>query len=272
MHRRNFISSGLALASAPFLSGPAQGEPQSKSEHTDLVIDAHGHAGHGEALNAPWSTYNDPSVILRHAEEAGIDKTIIFPIENPTYQKANEEIARIVERYPGKFIGFAKHDPLAETGRIERLLNREVRELGLKGLKLHKPPTREMLDVVADLKVPILFHPPKVADFHMIASAYPGITFIMAHLGSFSSQNWSEHLAAIDVAKRYPNVYLETSSVILWRYLEMAAKEVPEKLIFGADGPDGDSRVELYKIRLLKLPRDLERKVLGGTVQRIIPT
>ena len=134
-----------------------------------------------------------------------------------------------MEQYPGKFIGFAKHDPVAEAGKIERLLTREVRELGLKGLKLHKPPTREMLDVVAALKIPVLFHPPKVADFHMIASAYPQVTFIMAHLGSFSSQNWSEHLAAIDAAKRYPNVYLETSSVILWRYLEMAAREIPPR-------------------------------------------
>jgi len=126
--------------------------------------------------------------------------------------------------------------------------------------------------VVANLKIPVLFHPPKVADFHMIASGYPRITFIMAHLGSFSSQNWSEHLAAIDVAKRYANVYLETSSVILWRYLEMAVREVPDKLIFGSDGPDGDSRVELHEIWLIKLPKDLERKVLGGTVQRLVPT
>ena len=221
--------------------------------------------------SAPWSTFNDPEVILRHAEEAGIDKTIIFPIENPTYQKVNEEIARIVERYPGKFIGFAKHDPGAEAGKIERPQTREVRELGLKGLKLHKPPTRELLDVVAALKIPVLFHPPKVADFHMIASAYPQITFIITHLGSFSSQNWSEHLAAIEVATRYPNVYLETSSVILWRYLEMAAREIPETLIFGSDGPEGDSRVEIHKLRLMKLPEDLERKVLGGTVQRLVP-
>jgi predicted TIM-barrel fold metal-dependent hydrolase len=208
---------------------------------------------------------------LRHAEEAGIDTTIIFPIENPTYQKANDEIARIVNRYPTKFIGFAKHDPVAEAGKIERLLTREVKELGLKGLKLHKPPTREILDVVKSLEIPVLFHPPKVADFHMIATAYPSINLIMAHLGSFSSQNWSEHLAAIDAAKRYPNVYLKTSSVILWRYLEMVAREMPDKLIFGSDGPDGDSRVEIYKIRLLKLPKDVERKVLGGTVRSLVP-
>jgi len=271
MRRRDFLTSGIALGSALTVADSVRGEPQGNTRNADLVIDAHGHAGHGEALSAPWSTFNDPEVILRHAEEAGIDKTIIFPIENPTYQKANEEIARIEERYPGRFIGFAKHDPVMEGGKIERLLTREVRELGLKGLKLHKPPTREMLDVVANLKIPVLFHPPKVADFHMIAASYPRITFIMAHLGSFSSQNWSEHLAAIDVAKRYPNVYLETSSVILWRYLEMAAREIPEKLIFGSDGPDGDSRVEIHKIRLMKLPKDVERKVLGGTVQRLIP-
>src|SRR5918998_1957577 len=166
----------------------------------------------------PWTTSADPEVTLRRAEEAGIDRTVIFPNETPTYEQANEEIARLVGKYPGKFIGFAKHDPVAEAGRIERLLTREVKELGLRGLKLHKTPTREVLDVVADLGIPILFHPPKVADYHMIAEAYPRVNFILAHLGSFASGNWSEHLAAIDVARRYPNVYLETSSAASSRH------------------------------------------------------
>ena len=80
------------------LPDSVQGEPRTSMEKTDLVIDAHGHAGHGEALSTPWSTFNDPEVILRHAEEAGIDKTIIFPIENPTYQ---EESARRDGPAPG---------------------------------------------------------------------------------------------------------------------------------------------------------------------------
>jgi predicted TIM-barrel fold metal-dependent hydrolase len=133
MHRRHFLSSGLALGASLSLPDPVLGEPPAEKEEADLVVDAHGHAGHGQALNAPWNTFNDPEVILRHAEEPGIDRTIIFPIENPTYTKANEEIALIVEKYPGRFIGFAKHDPIAEAGQIERLLTREVRELGLRG-------------------------------------------------------------------------------------------------------------------------------------------
>ena len=50
MHRRNFLSSGLALGSALSLPDSVPGEPQGKTEKADPVIDAHGHAGHGEAL------------------------------------------------------------------------------------------------------------------------------------------------------------------------------------------------------------------------------
>jgi predicted TIM-barrel fold metal-dependent hydrolase len=271
MRRRELLKGGLALGGGATLAARVPGAEPGGQSRERLVIDAHCHAGKGEAMSAPWTSFADPAVTLRRAEEAGIDKTIIFPIENPTYERANEEIARLVERHAGKFIGFAKHDPIAEAGRIKPLLKREVKELGLKGLKLHKLPTREVLDTVAELAIPVLFHPPKVADFHMIAEAYPQVSFIMAHLGSFASQNWSEHLAAIDLAKRYPNVFLESSSVVFFEYLEQAARELPaEKLIFGSDGPLVDSRVELYKIKLLRLSKDHEAKVLSGNILRLL--
>jgi len=93
----------------------------------------------------------------------------------------------------------------------------------------------------------------------------------VAHLGNFASRDWAEHLAAIDAAKRYPNVYLETSSVVFWKFLEIAAKELGAgKLIFGSDGPELDSRVELYKIRLLKFGAADEARVLGGNVMKLL--
>ena len=271
MHRRDLLRSGLVLGAALPVAESLAAELAQESKPAGPIIDCHCHAGKGEAMTAPWTSYADPQVTLRRAEEAGIDKTVIFPIHNPTYEKANQEIARLVARYPDRFVGFAKHDPETEAGKIRRLLTKEVREMGLKGLKLHKIPTREMLDTVAELKIPILFHPPKVSDYHQIASLYPEIPFIMAHLGSFASANYAEHLAAIDVAKRYPNVYLETSSVVFFEFLEMAARELPpEKILFGSDGPLVDSRVELFKIRLLKLPKDHEAKVLSGNILRLL--
>src|SRR5712692_9264998 len=113
-----------------FLGAPALLQTPAKP----LVIDAHCHAGRGTAMSAPWTTRADVDVTLRHMAEAGIDKTVIFPINNNEYEKPNQEIAEICGRYPGKFIGFAKHDPQTEAGRIAPMLRREVSSLGLKGL------------------------------------------------------------------------------------------------------------------------------------------
>ena len=76
---------------------------------------------------------------------------------------------------------------------------------------------------------------------------------------------------AIEAAKRLANLYLDTSSVVFFRYLEQAAYELPpEKLIFGSDGPLVDSRVELYRIRLLKLTQEKERLILSGNILRLL--
>ena len=243
--RRSF----LALAAGAIAARAA-------GENRPMIIDAHCHAGLGQEMSAPWTTRADPEVTLARMAEAGIDRTIIFPINNTDFERPNHEIAEICARYPGKFIGFAKHDPESESGRIRALLKREVESLGLKGLKLHRLPTREVLDTVTELRIPVLYHPEKVSNFHLIASEYPQVPFIMAHL----------------VARRYSNVYLETSSVVFLKFLERAVKELgAEKLIFGSDGPEVDSRVELYKVRLLRLPPADEAKVLGGNILRLLP-
>jgi hypothetical protein len=59
--------------------------------------------------------------------------------------------------------------------------------------------------------------------------------------------------------------------VVFFKYLEQAANELaPEKLLFGSDGPLVDSRAELYKIKLLKPPKENEQLVLGGNILRIL--
>ena len=275
MERRDFLKMGLSLGGTATLG--ACGAAGSRPESRPVVIDAHCHAGKG--LNygkeggpyAPWTTYNDPEETLRKMEEAGIDKTVIFPISNETHEEANKEIAGYVQRWPDKLIGFAKHDGKREAGRIGKMLRHEVRELGLRGLKLHGFPTPEMLDACAELRIPILFHPAKVDDCHEAVKSRPEINFIMAHLGSFATRRWQEHRRAIEVVNMYPNLHVETSSVVMFRYLEQAARELPpEKLIFGTDGPLVDSRIELAKIRLLKLPPEHEAKILSGNILRIL--
>jgi predicted TIM-barrel fold metal-dependent hydrolase len=260
--RREFLVGACALA------GAAVGAQTRKVP----VIDCHVHAGHAPALTDPWTTIADPAAILRRMDEAGIDKACIFPISNRTYEAANQEIAEICKRYPGRFIGFAKHDSNTEKGRIREMLLHECRDLGLRGLKMHSPgPTPESLDVVAELGIPILYHPARVAAFEKIAPAYPGVDLILAHLGSDMTIDYRESLAAIEMAKQYPNVYLDTSTVVITRYLERAIAELPaEKLVYGTDEPEVDTRLEIFKIRVLKLPKQKEEMILGGNMLRLL--
>ena len=248
----------------PVLASPGEPAP--------MVIDAHCHAGRGVKMQDPWSTRADPEVTLRHMAEAGIDRTVIFPIENPGYEKANEEIAEICGRNPKKFIGFARHDEAIEGGRIPGLFKREVESLGLKGFKIiGRPPSPETLEVIAGLGVPVLYHSGKVAIFKSLAESYPKVPFIAAHLGSYNFL-WNEHVEAISLARQYPNIYLDSSCVGFWQIFEMAVKEAgPGKLIFGSDGPEFDSRMALYRIKLLKLAPAEEAQVLGGNIRRLLP-
>jgi len=274
MQRRDLFKGFLAASVLPAgLTRHARSEERRRPK----IIDAHCHAGKGlnygknDKTYDPWTTYNDPRWTLDRMAEAGIDKTIIFPINNTTYKEANEEIASCVRRWPQKLIGFAKHDSKTESGRIRDMLRHEVLELGLRGLKLHGVPSKEMVETAEELGIPILFHPPAVDASLDVVQSNPRVAFILAHLGCFASRDWREHVRAIEAAKKLSNLHLDTSSVVFFKHLEQAAQELPaEQLIFGTDGPLVDSRVELYKIRLLKLPPDKEKLVLSGNILRLL--
>lgn len=275
MERRRFLGSGVAATAMMACNSLAQS--QEKASETVPIIDVHCHAGHGknfekgDAGSDPWTTYNDPQWVLDQASAVGISISVIFPIGNLRYEQANEEIAGYVRRHPDRLIGFAKHDPRTEAGSIRQMLVHEVRQLGLKGLKLHAVPTAEILEVVGELQIPILMHPPSVESCLGVVRDHPQINFILAHLGSFGSKDWREHLRAIEATQKYANLHLDTSSVVFFKYLQEAARRVPEEqLLFGSDGPLVDPRVELYKLRLLEMPKEQEQKVLGGNARRLI--
>ena len=98
----------------------------------------------------------------------------------------------------------------------------------------------------------------------MLAPQFPEVNFIVAHLGSFTD-NWKAHQQVAYQLARYPNVYADTSGVRQFDYLIEAIKRGgARKVLFGSDGPWLHPGLELHKIRLLGLPKDMEQLVLGG--------
>jgi hypothetical protein len=244
----------------------------------ELIIDSHVQVGTGES----WSEPRRPveyrvDFVLERAAQAGINRSCIAAPLNTSYKEPNREVARVVERYPDRLMGFAVHSPQRETGRLRDMLVEEVNHMGLKGVKSDGHPTRELLDIVAELGVPIIYYPDTIGCanlvevYYTMALMYPGVNFILPHLGSYRSDEWSAHIQAIDLMKRFPNLYAETSSIVNPKYLEQAARELPAgKLIFGSFSPELDCRVELFAITMLDLAEQERSKILGGNIKRLL--
>jgi len=246
-----------------------------------MIVDAHVHMGRGDLLAKDvFLKFMDSQVdqtievVVRLAEEAGIDKSVIMPVWYPTYDEANEEIADAVEKYPDKLIGFARIRIEREKGRTKRALKYAIEKLGLKGVKIKDRvdgfPTREFMDTLVELNVPMFIHPEDNYYIDLLAKYYPTAKIIIAHLGSARSGDHSEILKAIDIAQRRPNVYLCTSTTLVKDISEAVNRLGADKVIFGSDGPLHNPALELYKIKLLKLKEEDERKILCENIMRLL--
>lgn len=242
-----------------------------------IVVDCHALAGKG-------TTWADPErevdygidLLLERGAEAGIQQHCIMPARNNSYLEANKQIAGLCQRHVGRLIGFAAHSPQREAGRLRQMLVEEVKSMGLRAVRSDGHPTRELLDVALELNIPVIYYPSGRwvelgAFYHMPAMAYPGVNFILPHLGQYRSSRWPPHLEAIDLARRYRNVFVDTAGIGSLKYLEIAVRELPaEKILFGTCAPEHDPRVEKEALRLLKLPSDQHAKVAGGNVLRLL--
>lgn len=211
---------------------------------------------------------------MRRAIKAGISKTIIFAPFHTNYAQANEEVARIIARYPDRLIGFAFVHPFRDAGHIFDLVRHAIIRWRFCGIKVHgldAMPTREVCEAAKAFRVPILAD--VVGQAHvvdMLAPEYPDVNFIIAHLGSFSD-DWRAHQRVIDQLVRFDNVYTDTAGVRRFDYIVQAIKRAgPHKVLFGSDGPWLHPSVELHKIKVLNLPVKDEALVLGENAYRLL--
>lgn len=239
-----------------------------------MIIDCHCHAGKGDLLTAPWNTAAPIELYLRRARAAGINRTVVFAPFHSDYAEANARVARIVADHPDRLIGFAFVHAARDAGRISAMVRRAVTEWGFRGIKVHgydAMPTRELCDAAREFRLPVLVD--VIGQAHvveMLASEYPAVDFIIAHLGSFAD-DWRAQQQVVDQLVRYPNVYADTSGVRRFDYIVQAVHRAgARKLLFGSDGPWLHPGVELQKIRLLRLSPDHEALILGGNALRLL--
>lgn len=239
-----------------------------------MIIDCHCHAGKGDGLTGPWDTAAPLKDYLRRADEAGIDRTVLFAAFHTDYAIANREVARLVALRPDRFYGFAFLHPHSDRGRVLELVREAVEEFGFVGLKVHRKDgriTREVCEVARAYAMPVLYDVMgEVSTCELLATEYPDVSFIIPHLGSFAD-DWRAQLALIDQLVRHPNIYTDTSGVRRFDLLQAAVQRAGAgKVLFGSDGPWLHPGVELTKVLALELASADIEKVLATNLLALI--
>lgn len=239
--------------------------------------------------------------LIGQMEIAEVEKVVLLALDL-TYRfgcklPSNEEIVKLVKMDPDRFIGFASVDPL-QVKEAARVLDHAVKELGLKGLKLHPPlqdfePSdpriRPIFKKAQELRIPILVHTGVVWQrncrlelghpmlWDKVAMDFPDLNIILAHCG------WPWVLDAGVLAMRHPNVYLDIANTYTgtsFEHLslvltEMMPKRIVErfladKLLFGSDFP----YIELHKmaesVKKLPIVDEVKLQILETNASKLL--
>ncbi len=179
-----------------------------------MIIDIHTHLKAGE----------DEAGFIGAMDEFGVDKAVLSPILYTAEDKPDEVnrfVCDAVSRQPERFIGFATVHPLLLGA--PSMLERYVREYGLKGMKLHPviqnfhpcdPGIYPLMRKAIELDIPILFHTGPLSgqsslrcgdpiEIDELALAFPKAKIIMAHGDPLGLYPW--------IVARHTNVYMDTA-------------------------------------------------------------
>jgi hypothetical protein len=218
---------------------------------------------------------------------------------NAGFISANDEIAAIVQRHPGRLLAFAGVNPFDGAKAVAEL-ERCVRELGFVGcgefgyMDILDERCFPIYQKCIELDVPILIHfgftlptaPLKYGDpvpLDEVAQRFPELKIVAAHCAF----PWFWQLAV--VAARRPNVYVDVSALAevpeaarlqtILTFLNLGA----DRVLFGSDFPFGSPATYAPYVRGLRVsfvvrrvlgvpkiaPRDIE-KVMGGNARRLL--
>jgi uncharacterized protein len=100
------------------------------------------------------------------------------PVSKEVAKLANDGMAKLVQKYPDRFLGFIASLPMNDLEGLLAEANRAIKDHGALGVQvfsnvlgrpLTKLVTMPLFDLMADLDLPIWIHPARRADF----SGYP---------------------------------------------------------------------------------------------------
>jgi len=245
------------------------------------ITDAHVHMGPYHKFYIPQSAVEGMLPVM---DRLNISRSCVsshLAISGDWYS-GNRLTAQAVRQHPDRLIGYVVVSPNEpEMARDE--LHRAFDEWGFKGIKLvpdtHLQPIgsegyRQVFEFAAERRAFVLVHTyhgshyddPQL--FGEFADRYPQVPILMVHSGALTAG----FKGAIDLVRRFPNLYLDISgSFITGEWIKRMVVEVgPERVIFSSDQPFIDPRYSLGRLLFAGLSKHDLSLVLGGNIRRLL--
>jgi uncharacterized protein len=222
-----------------------------------MIIDHHNHLWVGESTGEGFLEVSMTiEGILREMDVAGIDLAGVCTIAQDVN---NEYIIEAQRKHLDRLFGYAFVNPRDKNAAAQL---RQLLDAGLQGLKLHPrlhafalgnlEMVGPLMEICVEYKVPVFAHGTSNEEFNRpfhfeeLAKAYPNVPILYGHMGAFNAVD-----EAILIAKRNPNVYLDTSTAAYFEVKEAFKVLGPDKLMMSTDWPGNDFRLEILKIELM---------------------
>jgi len=259
--------------------GPRPRSTEARQRLAAMIIDSHVHLKHGDAVGTEYSA----AQIVRTMDAADIGRSVVFAMSTTT-RRSIEMAEDAVAQFPDRLIPYAYALPSYERP-VYRELEEALSDRGFRGVKIHAGQcslAAYVIDPVLELagryRLPCLIDLLGSAEVaQSLADRFPETKIIIAHLGSYLSQDEALIDRFIHIAEENDNVFLDVSGVVLLDKIKDAVVRVgSSKVIWGTDGPHEDpdtatfARKELEKIRTLSLTRKAEQDLLGGSVATLL--
>jgi len=240
-------------------------------KHKMQKIDAHAHIGYfGGFFNVGVT----PDELVQQMDEYGFEKAIISALPNTETQKA-------VARFPDRLIGLVWVNPFDGEAAVREVYE-AINNWGFKGVKLHPllhsfvandAVVHPIAQAAADLNVPLFIHsghPPFSLPWSIaqLADAFPQVKMVMVHMGHGHGVYIQ---AAIDMAQKYPNLYLETSGMPMHTKIKEAYEKVgADRVLFGTDAPFHHHSVEIQRAMVSGLSETQLENVFYHNIKKLL--
>lgn len=234
-------------------------------------IDAHAHIGY---FGGWFNVGTTAEELIGQMDEYEFEKTIICALPN-------EETKKAVEQFPDRLIGLVWVNPFDGEKAVKEVYH-YINNEGFKGIKLHplldsfvanEEAVHPIAQAAEDLNVPLFIHsghPPYSLPWSIgqLADDFPKVKIVMIHMGHGHGVYIQ---AAIDMAKKYPNLYLETSGMPMHTKIKEAYEQVgSDRVMFGTDIPFHHPSVEIQRAMVSGLSQAQLEDVFYNNIKKLL--